>query len=125
MENKESYVPVEMAELLKKIGFNEQCSAVYFNRELLDIFNVKDIDIDKTISAPTISHVLKWLRDKNNIIIIPGVTKENSSIKWYYQIVDNVYSDSIYYRVSKKSFTTYEKALISGISEVLNEIKLV
>ena len=85
---KEDFICFEIANKLKEKGFNEKCIAKYCNGSLvlnkvvidgeceyIDYYKeikIYDLLSDNkyTILAPTISQVLKWLREEKNIFVV-------------------------------------------------------
>lgn len=118
------FVSFEIAKKLKDLGFDE--SSLFFYREDDEDKCVHCVDINKPLThyngaiiAPTISQVLKWLRD-NKILIIPVPSYFNAEgicISWDCDIwADDNYECC---RGDKK---TYEEAALAGIEYVLNNI---
>ena len=135
----EDFVPFELAKKLKEKGFNEPCFAYYTNNEPL-YFNYsckagecysscllshnsmpKDSVSGKFADSPTISQVLKWLREKKGILIAIDVFKDYTSelVGWGYNIV---LIDK--YEVCHHccNFDNYEQSAIAGIEYALDNI---
>ena len=139
------FVPYELAVKLKEKGFREKCRESYREGELISnktAFNcdvITDIKMsyntlnDKIntqglytdiIDAPTISQVLKWLRDKHAIHITIGMY----SFGWYYNVVEyEHYEEDGRYDLKPaiQSFThngSYEQAALAGISWTLDNL---
>lgn len=78
--NKEDYVSLEVAKLLKEKGYNEYCAAYYHlnweNMTEEECFEVapnhdfRNKDNGYRVGAPTLYEAQKWLRNKYNIHII-------------------------------------------------------
>ena len=145
----EDFVPFELAKKLKEKGFREKCLAYYdaednvgllYNTQysdellpcqytdLLASYNSGDIAAnldtsDNCIDAPTISQVLKWLREEKKMNVNMRLLVENG---WYFSIQDYMgvqrYSmlqdakdtDDLYY--------SYVGAAIAGIAYVLDNL---
>ncbi len=131
----EDFVTFELAVKLKKKGFNEPCfgwyypsevcgfdykTTIVFNNSAYRGSNYKDMLVshkdEKYIDAPTISQVLKWLREEKAISVEPCATPYNC---WYYMIkckgeIKVTYMDNKY--------KTYEGAAIAGIEYVLDNL---
>lgn len=132
----EDFVTFEIAKKLKEKGFREKCLfhfrpysktlhpnnlEIKFNRvidytELLDCNNVY---IDNDIDAPTISQVLKWLREKMKIHITTGY---NNVSKWRYIIIHLDDNFAKYPNIWEKHFESYEEATLSGIEYVIDNL---
>lgn len=68
----EDFVPFDLAVKLKEKGFKEKVNAYYGKWEnLFDVHPALDMnDCDYRASAPTISQVLKWLREEKDIDLV-------------------------------------------------------
>ena len=126
------FVPFEIAKKLKEKGFTECCLGYYTNSDILH-FNYthkagskytdcylshnlmpRDSVSGKFVDAPTISQVLKWLREEKTISVEPLATPYDC---WYYMIkckgeIKATYMDNKY--------RTYEAAAIAGIEYALD-----
>jgi hypothetical protein len=130
----DDYVDFGIAKKLKEKGFGELCLTYYTNDDILyynyshkpgasykDCYlshNLMPIDSvsGKFVDAPTISQVLKWLREEKTISVEPCATPYNC---WYYMIkckgeIKATYMDNKY--------RTYEQAAIAGIEYVLDNL---
>ena len=134
----EDFVTFEIAKKLKEKGFREPCFGWYYPCEVcgydyrtLIVFNqseyrgdkYKDLLIshndDKHIDAPTISQVLKWLRDEKKIHIGFGHSPRK---KWRYVIM---YIDDRFYNkptLAVDGFLKIEQAALAGIEYVLDNL---
>jgi hypothetical protein len=119
-------VTYELAVKLKEKGFNWICSHYYRTKckDLFKIFPCEDwSDIKDRINAPTISQVLKWLREDKDIHIIVEIADSG----WYYTLYPNVrWEDgklkSDKYIMSFKNKNSYEEAALAGIEYVLDKL---
>ena len=118
----EDLVTFEIAKKLKEKGFDYPCVGHYFNNKLYTahcltaaFFSNKDESID----APTISQVLKWLREEKNIILTPNPSyfKEDCCLGW-----DCDVWASGNYDYCCVDYKTYEQASIAGIEYVLDNL---
>ena len=95
----EDFVPYELAVKLKEKGFREKCFARY--SFYAGTLKYNEIDVDKRpsaykltikefggcynlymyndIDAPTISQVLKWLREKKNIFVVTFIADDSDA----------------------------------------------
>ena len=125
------FVNFSIANKLKEKGFREECFAryycsdkAYFERNSYNpdtesnfyCYN-NDEDLGRLyIDAPTISQVLKWLREvKKMHIIIPASFEDD----YWWEVRDFNRKISKYSRVE---YTSYEKATIAGIEYVLDKL---
>lgn len=130
----EDFVPFEIAKKLKEKGFREKVNAYYGKWEnLFDVHPALDMnDCDYRASAPTISQVLKWLREEKYIHIEPCILTDcdtdedgkiiNEYIHWSFSIMSTETGDMIYFeyeRIDFRRFDTYEQAALAGIQYVL------
>ena len=67
----EDFVPFLLAKKLKEKGFNYPCIGHYVNNQLYVAHyqNAFHSDNNESIDAPTISQVLKWLREEKKIFV--------------------------------------------------------
>jgi hypothetical protein len=136
----EDFVTYDIAVKLKEKGFNERCLAYYtkdsdffYNTSYgLEVeyafksFNSRPNHIcGKRIDAPTISQVLKWLREDKGVHIIS--TLWNSG--WYVDIqsfTKEEDEEGVVYEVGyifqSPDYETYEKAALAGIEYVINNL---
>ena len=149
----ENFVTFELAVKLKEKGFKELCLAYYTNNDDLQ-FNYshksgakysdcysshnlmpKGSVSGKFVDAPTISQVLKWLREEKKMHIEPSILIDcdfdedgkttNEYIYWSFSIMSTETGYMIYFeneRINDRRFDTYEEAVINGIEYVLNNI---
>lgn len=123
----EDFVTYSQAIKLKELGFNEGVlqgytkGGVEFSNHIYAedvVFDVTILDLIKNhnccndISAPTLSHTQKWLRDVKKTEIIIN------------RLDDDVYNHTIYGEISNITteiyYTSYEEALSDGITEAIN-----
>lgn len=120
--NKEDYVSLEVAKLLKEKGFDEPYFYFYHNSELYtlngDIVCSECDNIHDGIiyPAPTLYEVQKRLREGHNIHIIIGV----DDLDWWYQLCSADGIGAI--TDSHAGFKCYEEALNEGILKALKLI---
>ena len=132
---KEDFVSYDIAVKLDEKGFNNPCVAHFRNERLcynsisvhgedeyIDyniIIDVRDLQRRTGLLAPTISQVLKWLRETKNIEVVASFSYRNKV--WGYQVGDmTLLEDSIL--SYDYSFPTYEEAALAGIEYVLNNL---
>lgn len=146
----DDFAPFELAVKLNEKGFNEPCfgwyypsevcgfdykTTIVFNNSAYRGSNYKDMLVshkdEKHIDAPTISQVLKWLRDTHRLFVSPCVIAEyqddfhRDTTYWSFIVVNIESGDSIYReydRVTEKRYETYEQAALAGIEYVLNNL---
>lgn len=143
----EDFVTYEIAVKLKEKGFNELCLASYrwgkfmpHKKEILGESEYIDEDISISyksllrngeeslgIIAPTISQVLKWMRDEKKVYVLitpyPSIAAKNK-IVWAWGI--NWNSDGVDIRTFSDydTYISYEEAALAGITWVLDNIIL-
>lgn len=145
----EDFVTFEIAKKLKEKGFKEHCLAHYgntggFYSNVIDTYDRPNQDLDYIdflncfnagnsiglIDAPTISQVLKWLREEKKISLEICI---HCSLKWVYTIFAfddglfmdytpylddiDVINDTIY-----ELYDSYEEAALVGIEYVLDNL---
>ena len=120
------FVSFDLAKKLKEKGFPQHWSDHHYileNEYEDDFFEVGAkypveviYDYIPTIAAPTISQVLKWLRDIKTISIEPCATPHNC---WYYMIKCKGEIKATY---MNNKYKTYEQAALAGIEYVLDNL---
>ena len=138
---KEEFVTYELAVKLKEKGFNEPCLASYrwgkfmpHKKEILGESEYIDEDISISyksllrdgkeslgIIAPTISQVLKWLREEKKLFVEPSLFKYGyeSYVQSTIFEEDKDYTDT--WRV-EGFHSTYEQAALAGIEYVIDNL---
>ena len=136
----EDLVNFELAKKLKENGFRELCLAYYTNDDTL-YYNYshkygacyrdcylshnlmpKDSVSGKFIDAPTISQVLKWLREGKELHT--EIYMYNNCYLW--EIYNTEIYDADFTQKSEKyseiEYGTYEQAALAGIEYVLDNL---
>lgn len=126
------FVDFDLAKKLKEKGFPQKCFGKY---EMASACYIDDgrfyiggciTEVEKAYTAPTISQVLKWLREEKEIYIViepfPTMATKNKicwgwSFKWH---SDGIYIDHTF--ADDASYATYEEAAITGIEYVLDNL---
>ena len=143
----EDFVTYELAVKLKEKGFDEECLAyytseytLYTNKVVLcddKYLEVAEIDYEEClrsyntqkdrllrtiVDAPTISQVLKWLREEKKIYIVIAVNPTLSTkdkIAYYYQVYSNSNGATSDYYESEECYAQWEDCAIESIKSVL------
>ena len=117
----EDFVPFELAMKLKEKGFRGEVNAYYGKWEnLFDVHPALDMnDCDYRASAPTISQVLKWLREEKKIHVAEGYSAFS---KWRYIVMFLDERATTEPTVSSKGKESYEQAAIAGIEYCLDNL---
>lgn len=81
----DDYVSLELAKLLKKKGFDQNCAHYYLDGTMYRHHPTEVLPIGKeTFAAPTLAQVMKWLREEKQIVIeiyLDGYyTKQNGEL---------------------------------------------
>lgn len=123
----EDYVSYELAVKLKACGFDEPCEAFYLppmksRPEPFFSGRVKRSIKNEThafhLSAPSLYHAQKWLREKHHISV--RVSYISYHKVWF---ADWLNLDSEEFDDTDTTFDSYEEALVDGISAALELIK--
>lgn len=138
----EDFVTFELAKKLKERGFKEKCIAYYWEKinEHTPSFVVEDnmpedgvciLDLisehnkaewSPFIDAPTISQVLKWLREEKKIFVSVDISEGG----WFYVLSPIIIEDgkeiSQESEVDDKEFSDYNSAAIAGIEYCLDNL---
>ena len=124
----EDFVPFELAKKLEGLGFDE--SSLFFYREDDEDKCVHCVDtnqplIDAKITiAPTISQVLKWLREEKLILIGLSPMQEydgNEMIEWCSTIYKADEQGGMSW-MEELYYESYEQAALAGIEYVLDNL---
>ena len=144
----EDYVSFETAKLLKEKGFDEYCTHVYnieTGRNNVDISNALEADfytsryvynswLDKNeprlMVAPTLQMAMKWLREKHNKIIIPGIRVTSPItgiidcyyVGIYYIPKNNGGARSFISPTPENGYSSYEEACEAAIKYCLKNL---
>lgn len=127
----EDFVSFEIAKKLEEKGFKEKCLCHYIRNDL--IYNIEspiannqlwfchnqydNIWHRDNVDAPTISQVLKWLREKKKYYVYAAY---GAVSKFRYVIIQLDNEDAKY--TIKRHYKTYEDAIMAGINYVINNI---
>lgn len=140
----EDFVTFEIAKKLKEKGFTEPCinainrfGCTYLNGwcEYLDERGKGDITLsdikEDDYLLPTISQVLKWLRDEQEIFVCVQIMNDvsldadgNIVDCWKFWLFD-IYSTSDAHRIyleELNEFDSYEEAALAGIEYFLSNL---
>lgn len=132
--NKEDYVSLEVAKLLKEKGYHEPCKSAYDrDGNIGEYLSVKDwnAEYDWTFSRPTLYEAAKWIRETHLIHIDVGMCGDystdadgNKAAEWEFWTFDMYYTTNFTNHIynCKGEYNTYEEALNAGILEALNLI---
>lgn len=126
----EMFVPFKIAKKLKEKGFTLPILEIYgkfdsdglFHSQLL--CNYCEIMDSEEIIAPTISQVLKWLRNKKDLYLgityVPQIDKYND---FYFPTIQYIGKPmSTVYTKPTDNFKTYEEAAFTGIEYIINNL---
>ena len=122
----EDFMPFELAVKLKEKGFSCEYPFAMYNEdgEFYPLYSsdkyyyeISDFD-SRDFIAPTISQVLKWLREEKKlhiVIIIWGRT-------WGYNTIELPSGRSLHWTAYQEDIKSYEDAAIAGIEYVLDNL---
>lgn len=132
----EDFIPFEIALKLREKGFREECLAYYrtdgellYNRDQYRGGNYKSLlrsynSLPKNpigceqIDAPTISQVLKWLREGKGIHICISCSIDPLA-NWEYEIVE---IDGVVFVNADDGYSTYEESALAGIEYAIDNL---
>lgn len=121
---KKDFVTYELAVKLKEKVFNDECHAYYEPLKhcinLSRVFKTNSLAENyNCIAAPTISQVLKWLREEKKIFILIDIRKD---LSWFYEIWGIEISLHPLGCVPYQKNQSYEQAALAGIEYVLDNL---
>lgn len=129
----EDFIPFELAVKLKEKGFDEPCYGYYHCNGGNDSFELcgsgdRDFQNSKNqyrVAAPTISRVLKWLREEKGIHIEPiatttFATKNNTA--YFVLIKYKITATSLESIDLLEMYALFNDACIAGIEYVLDNL---
>lgn len=132
--NKEDYVSLEVAKLLKEKGYDVPCSASIRKNGELRVHD-KTLSIDDMIRTateyyeflcPTLYEAQKWLWKENDIYIsvLPHYSRKYEIIEYEYRIATyfDLLEKPCKWKKSKEYYEIYEQCLNNGILEALKLI---
>ena len=138
----EDLVTFEIAKKLKEKGFREECYAywsgsdnyhtIHYNfiqnpapsRKLTtkDFYKCENWYCERNnYDAPTISQVLKWLREEKIYIVPTFCVDQNDNGYWDFRLISTMDGMLIYDEI-KNRYNSYEQAALAGIEYVLNKL---
>jgi hypothetical protein len=123
----EDFIPYELALKLKEKGFDipfyfyYRTDDKYLHHAMVTkpLVYCDKID-DEVVCAPTISQVLKWLREEKRIDA--GAVWDNRDGKWIGYINEMDMPDLVGEYVLPNTYDTYEQAALAGIEYVLENL---
>ena len=124
----EDFVSFEIAKKLKEKGFNWTCSHYYRtkSKDLFMIFPREDwSNIEERINAPTISQVLKWLREEKMIYI--EIFLYDRKYSYLIKSITQICEEDLFHKclnddTADEEYATYEQAALAGIEYVLDNL---
>lgn len=121
---KEDFVTYDIAVKLKKKGFNDECHAYY--EPLKHCLNISRVfktnslaENYNCIAAPTVSQVLKWLREEKKIFILIDIRID---LSWFYEVWGFEISLLPLGYVPYQKKQSYEQAALAGIEYVIDNL---
>lgn len=136
MDIEQDYCGYPLAVALKKAGFDEPCDHIYLRDRNTDKWEFADWKVDDkdynkrtrpqlAISAPSLWHAQKWLREKKGIAINVDA-HDGDFYTWDGIFLSNATQDvlvrltfNVGFPSYAKKFYSYEEALSKGIAEAL------
>ena len=120
LDMNEDFVSFSLAKKLKEKGLNFRTRYGYLPpiKLVLESFNYKDWSKSDGYPAPTISQVLKWLREEKKLHICIGICIA-PTFSWDYEIVN---LDDDCYIHAECGYDSYEDAASNGISYILDNL---
>lgn len=130
--NKEDYVSLEVAKLLKEKGFNRCCGAYYHLNwddtteeecfEAAPDYDFRNRNNGYRAGAPTLYEAQKWLRKRGVFIeVTPHYSQKFEIVEYEYKITTYfaLLEKPCKWKKSKEYYEKYEQCLNKGIEEAL------
>lgn len=121
----EDFITYELAVKLEEKGFKQGYNIFGFRPIFSDETTIRFISdigaytneyFGENITAPTISQVLKWLREEKGIYVSVEVERED----WFeYKIVQTIKNTRT---TGTRVYETYPEAILAGIEYVLDKL---
>lgn len=130
----DDFAPFELAVKLKEKGFPQHIANDAY---IVDNYGEDECNIGDRlpiplvpnymddVASPTISQVLKWLREENKIYIVIAVNPTLSTkdkIAYYYQVYSNSNGVTSDYYESEECYAQWEECAIDSIKYVLGNL---
>lgn len=123
----EYFISFEIAKKLKENGFDYPCVGHYVNNQLYiaHFINAFHSDKNESIGAPTISQVLKWLREEKDIHI--EFFLYNGKYSYFVKRITKICEEDLFHQclnedTTEEEYDTYEEAELAGIEYVLDNL---
>ena len=124
--NKEDYVSLEVAKLLKEKGYCWPCDSFYTLKGLIQFRSIADnFNRLTAYSRPALYEAQKWLRLTHGIHVYPSVyLSKDDDENCLYMVESYKYNGSCWesFELNTIKYDTYEEALNAGIFEALKLI---
>lgn len=132
MAMNEDYCSYELSKALKACGFDEPCDSYYdkacasddeyWHTKRGEAYNWNGLDSDCQISAPTLAHAQKWLRERAIEVDVTPIFSHGGRDGYDWDVYDD-FSGYPAIRGALPFAETYEQALSAGIFAALELIK--
>ena len=112
------FVDLNLAKKLKEKGFREKVNAYYGKKgNIFEVHPLLDMnDSDYRCSAPTISQVLKWLREEHKIYMYVERDTYHLMFRFVYE------KDKPRGKFTSSVYDGFEQAALAGIEYVLDNL---
>ena len=126
----EDFVPFEIAKKLRENGFPQHIAedAYIIDNYGEDEYQIGDRlpiplipDYMDDIAAPTISQVLKWLREEKIYIVPTFCVDQNDNGYWDFRLISTMDGMLIYDEI-KNRYNSYEQAALAGVNYCLDKL---
>jgi len=113
------FIPYEQALALKELGFDEECFAYYYNKELS--FGAR-VAYGEVIECPLKQQVFRWFREK---YVLDSIIQPTYSTKYQYRVfkVEAKSKVQVYGDYMSKEFNTYEEAELECLKKLIEMVK--
>ena len=120
----DDFAPFELAVKLKEKGYPQRTFGEY---DMQGACYIEDgrfyengciTEVARAYTAPTISQVLKWLREEKKIHISIDIWGRT----WGYDVLDLPSGNSLHWDAYNENINSYEQAALAGIEYALNNL---
>lgn len=126
---KKEFVPYDESSILKKIGFDEVCFAIYEDEEFVpleavDVFglNRNSVFLEDIIAAPLYQQAIDWLRKEHNLFYMDDIGSHEFSYRIYDTKKEKTLKKNILHPFGFDFNGTPEEAKLEGLRVIIKKV---